>query len=207
MSPVLLLSTCNHERYVTIGRVIINIDMSLPANHYHAVQFYKDNESLSITVADFIIDGLRVSQPAVLIATPSHTKSIVRQLAAQGHNAKHLRRDGMLQTLDADKVLSSFMVGNTPDPVLFKSNVGDVIERLCHGRQPCPIRAYGEMVDLLWQRGNADGAIRLEILWNQLASNYDFSLLCGYSVGQFYKETRDPRYQDVCAQHSHVLAI
>ena len=140
-----------------------------------------------------------------MIATPLHTKAIVHALSAGGCNVHSLRRKGQLQTLDADKVLTSFMVGGTLDPVLFKSNVGDVLERLCQDRKPCPIRAYGEMVDLLWQRGNADSAIRLEILWNQLASHYEFSLLCGYAVGPFYKETRDPRYADVCAQHSHVL--
>ena len=140
-----------------------------------------------------------------MIATPSHTKAILRALSDSGCNVQSLLRAGQLQTLDADKVLSSFMVGATLDPVLFKSNVGDVIERLCEDRKPCPIRAYGEMVDLLWQRRNADTAIRLEILWNQLASHYEFSLMCGYAVAQFFKETRDPRYADVCAQHSHVL--
>jgi hypothetical protein len=97
------------------------------------------------------------------------------------------------------------MVGRTPDPLLFKSNVGDVIERLCVDRHPCPIRAYGEMVDVLWQDGNADGAIRLELLWNQLASTYEFALLCGYAVGHFYKETSGSRFQAVCDQHSHVV--
>jgi hypothetical protein len=38
-----------------------------------------------------------------------------------------------------------------------------------------------------------------------LAATYDFALLCGYAVGHFYKETRDPRYQDVVQQHSHVM--
>lgn len=87
-------------------------------------------------------------------------------------------------------------------------NIGvDVSEvRKTVGRTPCPIRVYGEMVDVLWREGNSDGAIRLEILWNQLASAYDFALLCGYAVGHFYKETRDSRYDDVCDQHTHVLA-
>ena len=110
-----------------------------------------------------------------------------------------LRTTGELQFFDAQKMLASFMVGGLPDPVLFRSSVGDAIEKLCAGRAPCPIRAYGEMVDLLWQEGNADGAIKVEILWNQLAATYDFALLCGYAFGHFYKETRDPRYQDVVA--------
>ena len=180
--------------------------MAVPDNHYHAVQFYKDGESLAKTVVEFFEDGLRAGEPIVMIATPKHTKAILRALSGKDYDVESLRRQGRLQALDADKVMSSFMVGQSPDPILFKSNVGDVIERLCEGRKPCPVRAYGGIVDLLWQRGNADGAIRLEILWNQLASHYDFSLLCGYSVGQFYKETRDPRCADVCAEHSHVIS-
>jgi len=179
--------------------------VSVPENHYHAVQFYKDGASLARTVARFFEEGLNAGQPAVMIATPSHARAILRALSASGCNVPSLRRTGQLQTLDAEKVLASFMPGATLDPVLFKSNVGDLIERLYDGEKPSSIRAYGEMVDLLWQRGNADGAIRLEILWNQLASHYSFSLMCGYAVGQFYKETRDPRYAEVCAQHSHVL--
>jgi hypothetical protein len=174
--------------------------------HYHAVRFYNDESSLARTVARFMAEGIEDGQPGVVIATPAHTDSIVRELIACGMNVKELRESGELQLFDARKVLSSFMVGPNPDPVGFRTQIGDIIEKVCEGREPCPIRAYGEMVDLLWQDGNADGAIKLEMLWNGLASAYDFSLLCGYAVGHFYKETRDPRYQDVCDHHSHVLA-
>jgi hypothetical protein len=46
------------------------------------------------------------------------------------------------------------------------------------------------MVDLLWRGGQAEAAIRLEVLWNELASTRTFSLLCGYAIGNFYKQTR-----------------
>lgn len=179
--------------------------MPLTEKQYHAVQFYKDETSLASTVAQFLADGLSMGQPGILIATPSHTETIVRELAARGLNVDELRTTGELQFFDAQKMLASFMCGGLPDPVLFRSNLGDAIEKLCAGRTPCPIRAYGEMVDLLWQEGNVDGAIKVEILWNQLAATYDFALLCGYAVGHFYKETRDPRYQEVIEQHSHVM--
>ena len=180
--------------------------MSKSEKHYHAVQFYSDEGSLARTVARFMAEGIEDGQPGLVFATSAHTDSIVRELTACGMDVKELRENGALQFFDARKVLSSFMVGSNPDPVMFKTRIGGLIEKLCEGRKPCPIRAYGEMVDLLWQDGNADGAIKLEMLWNGLASAYDFSLLCGYAVGHFYKETRDPRYQDVCDQHSHVVA-
>jgi hypothetical protein len=173
--------------------------------HYHAVQFYKDETSLAETVARFLADGLSTGQPGLVIATPSHARTIKRELSTRGLDVDALRTSGELKFFDAQKMLASFMVGGLPDPVLFRSKVGHVIEKLCALRLPCPIRAYGEMVDLLWQEGNANGAIKLEMLWNQLASTYDFALLCGYAFGHFYKETRDPRYDDIVAQHSQVL--
>jgi hypothetical protein len=177
----------------------------MPDKHSHAVQFYKDDTSLAKTVATFFADGFRAGEPAVIIATAAHTEIIMEEIAAEGFDLAELRRSRQLHTMDADAILATFMLGGTPDTLLFRNNVGGIIERICEGRKPCPIRAYGEMVDLLWQRGNGDGAIRVEMLWNQLAGAYDFSLLCGYSFGQFYKQTRDPRYHDVVAQHSHVF--
>ena len=182
--------------------------MEIHQQHYHAVQFYKDAQSLAGTVANFLYEGLSAGQPAIIVATSKHAAAVTADLAALGADIPGLRKTGELQILDARKLLSAFMVGARPDPLMFRSNVGDLIERLCSGRKPCPIRVYGEMVDLLWQDGNADGAIRLEILWNQLASAYDFALLCGYAVGHFYKETaRDVAgIEDVCRHHSHVIA-
>lgn len=172
---------------------------------YHAVQFYKDEVSLVATVANFLAEGFRNGEPGLLIATPAHAECITRELARCDLDVETLRTTGELQFFDARKALASFMIDAQPDPVRFRSRIGEAIEHLCGRRKPCPIRAYGEMVDLLWQDGNADAAIKVEILWNQLATTYDFSLLCGYAVGNFYKETRDPRYQDVCSHHSHVI--
>jgi hypothetical protein len=44
-------------------------------------------------------------------------------------------------------------------------------------------------------------AVRLETLWNQLAQSHAFGLLCGYSMGHFYK---DAAHQEICRLHTHV---
>jgi hypothetical protein len=59
------------------------------------------------------------------------------------------------------------------------------------------------MVDVLWQQGQRDAAIRLEVLWNQLAQSQAFSLLCGYAIGNFYK---DAGFKDICGHHSHIVS-
>ena len=60
------------------------------------------------------------------------------------------------------------------------------------------------MVDVLWKEGKPEAAIRLEILWNRLAQRYGFALLCGYSMGNFYKETKG--FEAICREHTHVVA-
>ena len=67
--------------------------------------------------------------------------------------------------------------------------------------QCCVIRAYGEMVDVLWKAGQTAAAIQLEMLWNQLAQTHQFALLCGYSMGNFYK---DAAQQEISGLHTHV---
>ena len=69
------------------------------------------------------------------------------------------------------------------------------------GRADCKLRIFGQMVDVLWREGQQDAAIHLERLWNQLAHKQSFSLLCGYAMGDFYK---DSNFEDICGQHSHV---
>ena len=104
--------------------------------------------------------------------------------------------------VDAD-MLSCFMHDGIPDATKFKDSIVPVIEQACRGRKDCVIRAYGEMVDVLWQRGQTAAAIRLEMLWNQLAQTHSFALLCGYSMGHFYK---DVGQQDVLQQHTHLVS-
>jgi hypothetical protein len=173
------------------------------AGHFHAVRFYENKESLCRTVADFLGEGLALGQPALVIATPVHREALFSELRARHFDVDSVAAAGDLLLLDAREVLSSFMVDGLPDAGLFTTHVPAAIDRLCRGRKNCTIRAYGEMVDVLWQDGLTTAAIRLEMLWNQLALTHDFSLLCGYAMGSFYK---DAGMRDVCAQHSQVIA-
>jgi PAS domain S-box-containing protein len=60
------------------------------------------------------------------------------------------------------------------------------------------------MVDLLWKSGNTEGAIQVERLWNDLAREYRFSLLCAYAMGSFCRATDGEAFRRMCAEHSHV---
>lgn len=173
-------------------------------SHHHSVKFYGNSESLVTTVAGFLSEGLIAEQPALIIATPVHRTMIVEQLAARLINVDKAQATGELVALDAREVLDAFMLNGLPDPGAFDDTVGGIIDNILAGRPRRTItRAYGEMVDLLWREGRSDAAIRLELLWNKLAVTHSFALLCGYSMGNFYKQAE--KFQEVCAQHTQML--
>ncbi len=172
--------------------------------HQHAVQFYGSDESLFGTVASFISEGLIFGQPAIVIATPAHCQAVLAELSRRLINVEQARRIGDLVCMDAEDTLATFMAGGRPDQAAFQKNVGDVIERTLAGRAHTPVRAYGEMVDVLWKNGLADAAITLEILWNELAHSHAFQLLCGYSMGNFYKQAA--HFEQICQLHTHMVA-
>ena len=171
--------------------------------HHHAVQFYGSDDSLCRTVAGFLAEGLTAQQPAIVIATKPHREAIIERLCDRLIDCEKAIKEGDLVILDADETLDLFMVDRMPNSALFDTNLGRVIDQTLNGRKGTVIRAYGEMVDVLWKTGQTEAAIALEILWNRLALKYHFALLCGYSMGSFYKQTK--QLEAVCAQHTHVV--
>ena len=171
--------------------------------HHHAVQFYGSDASLFTTVAGFLSEGLVAQQPALVIATESHLTGILEQLTARLIDVEQAIRIGDLIVLDAHETLASFMVGDRPDADAFEHQMGIVIQKLVRERPRVVVRAYGEMVDVLWKQGRAEAAIALEILWNKLAATYTFALLCGYSMGNFYKQVE--QFKEICRQHTDIV--
>lgn len=171
--------------------------------HEHVVQFYGSDRSLVRTVATFLSEGLVAGEPAIVIATNSHCGAIITALGERLIDCHRAVRSGDLILLDADATLDLFLVGDTPNSDLFEENVGRLIDQAVNGRRT-RVRAYGEMVDVLWKQGRSETAIKLEILWNKLALKHNFALLCGYAMGSFYKQSAG--IEDVIAQHTRVIS-
>jgi hypothetical protein len=67
------------------------------------------------------------------------------------------------------------------------------------------IRAFGEMVDILWQRGHRVGAQHLEALWNESLRSQGFSLYCAYSIDPLSASSYGGPIETVCKAHTHLI--
>jgi hypothetical protein len=148
----------------------------------HEVQYYEHSRFLVGRVADFVAPGLQAGEAVVVIATPRHGDLITAELIARGIDVDAVTKDGALVTLDAVETLGKFMLAGRPDPALFQAVIGSTIESARAKANVPIVRAFGEMVAVLWAQGRPGAAIALEDLWNRLLGHHPFSLLCGYPI-------------------------
>jgi PAS domain S-box-containing protein len=170
----------------------------------HAVRFYDDDVRLAEAVTAFLADGLRAGDLVAAIATAAHREAFQRRLEAQGFDVDGLVAGGALYFVDAHDALSRFMRDGDPDPELFRSELGALIGQLAAQAKSRRLRAYGEIVDVLWLSGQHSAALRVEELCDDLQDHHPFDLLCAYSMAGFYREPA--AVHPVCASYPAVRA-
>ncbi len=110
---------------------------------------------------------------------------------------------GRFVALDAAETMAAFMLDGQIDREAFRELVGGL---LCTARESGrSVRAYGEMVALLWDAGDVLAAIELERLWNELGRKLQFSLFCSYPVACVSRSEHAEALHEVCHLHSCVL--
>jgi hypothetical protein len=67
------------------------------------------------------------------------------------------------------------------------------------------LRAYGEMVGILWQAGRFSAAILLEQFWNDLLRRSCFNLFCAYPIDVFAKGFQPAHLDALLCAHTHLL--
>lgn len=171
----------------------------------HLVQFYHSDPALAQSVSGFIAAGLGHGEGVVAVTTHKNRKLIEEALDLQGVDYQTAISSGQLIFLDAHRTLSQFMVNDVPDSKKFFSLIGGLIDSLA--AEYHTVRAYGEMVDVLFGENNVSGTIQLEELWNDLGQKRKFSLLCGYNSQGFNEETSDEALTRISGCHTHIVEL
>src|ERR1700691_66514 len=168
----------------------------------HIAQFYEDDGVLLDTLSGFVGGGLKAGESAIVLATAEHLKALEQRLEDSGVDVVTIRSRDQFISMVAEEALARFMVNQWPDDTRFADFVTGLIARAqASGRR---VRAFGELVALLWARGDVAATVRLEFLWHQLCHTRAFSLFCAYPKAGF---TEDPlKSLDVIrATHSRII--
>jgi len=167
----------------------------------HTCQFFDSDESRAEAVASFLADGFRAGDQVMVIARPVHWAGISERLEASQIPVGRALAQGKLIVKDAMDTLRRLCPGGAPDPAAFQRIIETPVRGVAElGR----IRAYGEMVDILAQRGELAEAMQLEEMWNRLGETTSFSLMCGYAAAHFVSTATHRAMRDICVAHTDI---
>ncbi len=155
----------------------------------------------------FVGTALIMGDAAVVLATKRHRDAVSVRLRRRGLDTTVAREQGRYVVADAaqlfDKVASKGRVSRD----MFNRVVGRLLDRAARaaGGSGYRVAVFGELVALAWASGHHDAAMRIEELWNELASDRKFSLCCAYPMTGFTANAHAPSFLKICAHHSHVF--
>jgi hypothetical protein len=168
----------------------------------HVVQIYDDNEVFLDTLARYVGDGINSGDGIILIARTAHLEALKSRLQAHAINVESLIAQHQYIALDAEETLSKFMVNGWPDEDKFITVITEVLRKAKSRNKR--IRAFGEMVAILWEQGHYGATVNLEHLWNSFLEKETLSLFCAYPRSGFTQNAGESMVH-ICSHHSIMI--
>ena len=168
----------------------------------HVVQIYENDEGFLDLLSGFVSGGVNAGECAVVIATAAHIEALNERLTAAGYSVSDLISQTQYIPLDAEETLSKFMVNDWPDENLFNKVISEVIKKAKGNNRK--VRAFGEMVAILWAKGHIGATVRLEHLWNRFCENDAFCLFCAYPQSGFTQDASES-VMHICSAHTKMI--
>jgi MEDS: MEthanogen/methylotroph, DcmR Sensory domain len=180
--------------------------LETPDPQGHLVQLYQaDERALTRNVSHYLWEGYKRGDGLLVIAGAEHRDAFRRQLEVLGADTDAAIRDGSLAFFDAQETLARFMINGQPDWDRFESVVRSAMGQVRQKDIHAGLRAYGEMVGILWKARQFSAAIRLEQFWNKLLTRSSFSLFCAYAIDVFGKEFQVGALDALLCNHTHLV--
>jgi hypothetical protein len=173
----------------------------------HIVQLYQDQDFLNRAVCRFAAAALANGEAVILVPTLAHWNAFRPRLEAEGVDVKAVQGRGQLTVVDANELLPRFMREAMPDAPVFLGLAADVIAQARGtGRYP-KVRWWGEMVNVLWERGDVAASMNLEDLFDQLAHGHDIAIFCSFLMDNFNGEVHTRMLPRLGENHSHLIPV
>jgi len=170
----------------------------------HVLQIYENDDIFLDALAGYVGAGINAGDCCIVIGTASHLKALEQRLHEHVVSVDTLIADGRYVPLDADETLAKFMVNGMPDEKKFMQTFKGLLKLF--RRTNRNVRAFGEMVALLWKKGFHKATLRLEQLWDILCKEEKFSLFCAYPENVFKNKKEIEAAIHVCGTHSKMIA-
>jgi len=174
----------------------------------HIVQLYQDQDFLSRAVCRFGGAALANGEGFIIASTRAHWNAWRPALEAEGVDVEAARKRGQVTVFDAEELLSRFMRDGMPDAPTFLGLAADVVGQARAGGRYPRVRWWGEMVNVLWERGNVTASMKLEDLFDQYVAKKDgVAIACGFLMDNFNSDIHERMLPRLGTNHSHLIPV
>jgi DcmR-like sensory protein len=173
-----------------------------PSNHL--VQIYENDDIIMASLEGFVSSGFQSGDSVIIIASANHLTLLNSRLKLKGFDIRALSASGQYTPLNAEETLARFMVVGWPDENRFNEVVTELLN-LAKGKENRRVRAYGEMVAILWGQGYSGATVQLEHLWNKFCEKQEFCLFCAYPKSGFTQDVHTS-IGHICSTHTKVIS-
>jgi hypothetical protein len=168
----------------------------------HVVQIYENDKTFLDLLENYVAGGFKLNECVIVIATRQHLNALHDRLKEDGFNLFELMINDHYIPLDAEETLGKFMVDGWPDENLFKYVIDKLVSKAMQKKQK--IRAFGEMVAILWSQGHSGATVQLEHLWNRFCEDKSLCLFCAYPKSGF-TEDASTSMSNICGAHARMI--
>ena len=173
----------------------------------HIVQLYQDQDFLNSAVCRFAGAAFANGEGIILVSTLTHWNAFRPRLEAEGVDVQAAQERGQLMVVDAEELLPRFMRDGMPDPVVFPGIFGEVVGQARAGGRYEKVRVWGEMVDVLWERGDVAASMNLEDQFDQLGKKSDIAIFCSFLMDNFNGDVHEHMLPRLGTNHSHLIPV
>jgi hypothetical protein len=173
----------------------------------HIVQLYQDQDFLNRAVCRFAASAIANGEGVILVPTAAHWEAFRPRLEAEGVDTIAAQERGQLTVVDADELLPQFMREAMPDAPVFLGLAADVIAKARGNGRYQKVRWWGEMVNVLWERGDAAASMELEDQFDRLAREHEIAIFCSFVMDNFNGEVHSQMLPRLGKNHSHLIPV
>ena len=173
----------------------------------HIVQLYQDQQFLNRAVCRFAASAIANGEGVILVPTAAHWDGFRPRLEAAGVDTQAAQASGQLTVVDADELLPQFMRDAMPDAPVFLGLAADVIANARDGGRYPKVRWWGEMVNVLWERGDVAASMDLEDQFDRLAREHEIAIFCSFVMDNFNGEVHSRMLPRLGQNHSHLIPV
>ena len=173
----------------------------------HIVHLYQDQDFLNRVVCRFAAAALANGEGVILVPTLAHWDAFRPRLVAEGVDVKGAQERGQLTVVDANDLLPRFMQHAMPDGPMFLGLAGEIIARTRAAGRYTNVRWWGEMVNVLWERGDVAASMNLEDLFDQVSREQNVAVFCSFLMDNFNGDVHTRMLPRLGDNHSHLIPV